>query len=49
MHRLSKKYKLALLILHEDKPFKHIDTEDIWTEDNLFGNDDKRAVTDAVK
>ena len=36
-------------ILHEDKPFKHIDTEDIWTEGNLFGNDDKRAVTDAVK
>ena len=36
-------------ILDEDNPFKHIATEDIWIEDDLFDNGDKQAIKDTSK
>ena len=36
-------------ILDEGNPFKHIATEDIWIEDDLFDNGDKQAIKDTSK
>lgn len=31
-------------ILNENNPFKNINTEDIWIEDNQFDNNDRQNV-----
>ena len=35
--------------LDEDNPFKNIDAEDIWIEDDLFDGDEKQAVKNISK
>ena len=41
--------KLIDDILDKDNPFKNINTEDIWIEDNLFDNNDKEAIKEVSK
>ena len=36
-------------ILDEDNPFKNINIEDIWIENDLFDDDDKQAVKNVSK
>lgn len=36
-------------ILNENNPFKNINTEDIWIEDNLFDNNDRQDVKSVSK
>ena len=41
--------KLIDDILDEGNPFKNINTEDIWIEDNFFDNNNKEAIKDISK
>ena len=41
--------KLVNDILDENSPFKDVNTEDLWIEDNFFDNNDKETIKDVSK